>query len=101
MIIGLSGKAQVGKDTVAKIICCLTSKDEFTIDFLKEDPLGCLGVHSDFRKNWNGNYDGISKWQIRKFAFAVKQICSILTGIPELESEEIDESVLLDEVIEY
>ena len=64
MIIAISGRIGSGKDTVGKIIQHLTSEwaDE---EFQDTDML-------DVRSNW----------KIKKFAGKLKQIASILTGIP-------------------
>ena len=45
------------------------------------------------------NYANISGWEIKKFAYAVKQICAILTGIPvgDFEKEEVKSSTLGEE----
>lgn len=67
MIIGISGRIGSGKDTVGKII-------------------------QDLTKN---SYDQ-SPWKIKKFAGKLKQIVSLLTGIPveDLERQEVKDSVL-------
>jgi hypothetical protein len=102
MIIAISGKIGSGKDTIGKIIqyCICMS------NLLKEDP--------EF--NWEKEYDttaytekdfnewlycGYSEhefndWQVKKFASKLKQIVSILTGIPveDLEEQEVKDRVL-------
>jgi hypothetical protein len=49
-------------------------------------------------EGWRGfcNVGNESGWQIKKFSYAVKQICSILTGIPieDFEKEEVKNSYL-------
>lgn len=67
MIIGISGKIGSGKDTVGQIIQKLTQ-----------------------------NSYQQSPWQIKKFAYKLKQTVSLLTGIPvgDLERQEIKDSVL-------
>lgn len=82
MIIGVGGKAGSGKDTVGRIIQHCTS----------------LSTHIPYKK-WvisEYNYVGSSDWQIKKFAGKLKQIVSILTGIPveDLEKEEVKNSYL-------
>jgi hypothetical protein len=51
------------------------------------------------RFNLEEDYSYGNKWQIKKFAYAVKQICSILTGITvkDFEKEEIKSSILGEE----
>lgn len=87
MILGISGKAGSGKDTVGLIVQMLTSSS--SVEECKESfKVGMFGYSSD-----------LEKWQIKKFAYAVKQICSILTGIPvsEFEKEEVKSSYLGEE----
>lgn len=64
MIIGISGKAQSGKDTIGAIIQRLTNPGW---DILEDNT-----------------------WEIRKFADALKEIITILTGIPRADLEKIE-----------
>jgi hypothetical protein len=64
MIIGINGKISSGKDTVGKIIQHLTS-DWADEEFQDTD---MLNVRSD--------------WKIKKFAGKLKQIATLLTGVP-------------------
>lgn len=77
-LIGISGKIGSGKDTVGKIIQYLTSREYSKMSFSSF----CL-----LEERWY-NYDD---WEIKKFATKLKQIVSILTGIPveDLEKQEI------------
>ena len=77
MILGINGKIGSGKDTVGKIIQHLTSEWEDE-EFQDTDML-------DVRSNW----------KIKKFAGKLKQIASILTGIP-VENFEDQEFKKLD-----
>jgi len=77
MILGINGKIGSGKDTVGKIIQHLTSEWEDE-EFQDTDML-------DVRSNW----------EIKKFAGKLKQIASILTGIP-VENFEDQEFKKLD-----
>ena len=81
MIIGISGKIGNGKDTVGKIIQYLTRSD-------KEKNLSF--------EEYNF---AISSFKIKKFAGKLKQIVSILTGIPveDLEKQEVKDRVLGEE----
>lgn len=69
MIVGLSGYAKSGKDTVAAMIQELTS------------------------------VNGVSPWVIKKFSGKLKEVASILTGIPvdNFESQEYKETELGEE----
>lgn len=81
MIIGISGKMQSGKNTVASIIQYLTNP--FYID-----------MKTEF--NVNEDYSAGSVWKQKSFAGKVKQIASILTGIPveNLEKNEVKNMIL-------
>ena len=91
MIIGISGKIGSGKDTVGEIIQYLTAP---------KDSL----AHKDFWsfEFWRNNRSiehGFSNWIIKKYAGKLKQIVSILTGIPveDLEKQEVKDSLLGEE----
>ncbi|RTK92531.1 MAG: hypothetical protein EKK61_03795 [Rickettsiales bacterium] len=88
MIIGISGKIGSGKDTVGKIIQYLINSD-----LIKEMSF------KDFNKSYSQNFLYEHDWQIKKFASKLKQIVSILTGIPieDLEKQEIKNKVLGEE----
>lgn len=90
MIIAISGKIGSGKDTVGKIIQYLTETSDGT-------------DYKDLKSNFNTfleKYEYFNKyhtnWEIKKFAFKLKQIVSILTGckIEDLESQEFKNSKL-------
>lgn len=85
MIIGINGKIGSGKDTVGKIIQYLTANPEIkqctTLEeWLEDDDLN----GQDFR------------WKIKKFAGKLKQIASLLTGIPveKFEDQEFKKTTL-------
>jgi hypothetical protein len=94
-IIGISGKMQSGKSTVAKVIQYLISeskvlnKDQFPLSF------------EDFLQNEESNNDGA--WEIHSFADALKDIVCILTGCTRKQLEDINfkNSKLPDEWIRY
>lgn len=83
MLIGISGYIGSGKDTVANMIIWLTNPEERKLwnnslkDFLDIDHIGF-------------------NWEIKKFAGKLKQIVSLLTGIPvsDLEKESVKSSEL-------
>lgn len=87
MIIGISGYAKSGKDTVAKIIQ-YTNRRESGIEYSLEDALS--GDGHDFI------LDMESRWVVKKFSGALKKVASILTGIPErmFEDQGFKESFL-------
>lgn len=72
MIIGVNGRINSGKDTVGKIIQYLTLGEEFAKT--NADILADL--------EYNGYCANKSKFEIKKFAGKLKQIASLLTGIP-------------------
>jgi hypothetical protein len=65
-LIGISGKIGSGKDTVGNII-----------QYLSRDPEA-----ETFESYMNSVRLTSSKWEVKKFAYKLKQIASILTGIP-------------------
>ena len=82
MIIGISGKMQSGKDTVGIIVQYLTS------DYVNNCDFETYKHIIDF-----------PEWKIKKFAGKLKEIVSILTGIPvgDLEKQEVKDRVLGEE----
>ena len=94
MIIGISGRIGSGKDTVGKIIQYLVAR--------KGDERGSKVQTMEFLgltdSNWNSIYRS-QDWKIKKFAGKLKQIVSILTGIPveDLEKQEVKDRVLGEE----
>ena len=92
-ILGISGKINSGKDTTGKIIQYLSVYHDAGY------------IHPITEKDYNSfhNNHHTSDWQIKKFAYAVKQVCSILTGIPieDFEKEEVKNRVLGEEWIRY
>lgn len=87
MIIGVSGKKQSGKDTVAKIIQGFDIWKK-NLALQTEYPLSNVFVRA-YVLNRVSIY--VSSWQVKKFASTLKEIVSILTGftIEDLEKEEI------------
>ena len=90
-IIGISGRIGSGKDTVGKIIQYLIDKHGH--GFTNPD------TEFDFQSYINVRHDKHSSWKIKKFAYALKQVCSILTGIPieDFEKQEVKDRVLGEE----
>lgn len=83
MIIGISGKAGCGKDTIGKIIQYLTSAEHDRLTFEEFCAL---------ESRWF-NFDD---WQIKKFAGKLKQIVSLLIGVPveDLEKQDVKDKIL-------
>lgn len=79
-LIGISGKMSSGKDEVGKRLQHLLTRPDMGFESF------CL----------LDDYERSSKWKIKKFAGKVKEIASILTGIPEedFEKREVKESFL-------
>ncbi len=73
MIIGISGYAGSGKDTVGKLIQLLQCKDLGMLTM--DEVLNNYEDHAWFLEEKSG-------WEIKKGAFKLKQIASLLTGIP-------------------
>lgn len=101
MIIGISGKAQSGKDTVGKIIQYLLANEDGKPCFKNKSFEEFIRVSekNEFKTVYAGT------WQIKKFAAKVKQILSLLTGISvgAMEDEEVKNSYLGEEwdLIQY
>lgn len=79
MLIGTSGKIGSGKDTFAKAVLYNASKlvsgDQYYVD----------------AQEWMDNFtneSNISDWQIKKYGEKLKQIASMLTGIPREKFED-------------
>lgn len=85
MIIGLSGKKQSGKDTVAKII-------QLLITFPKISNKDIINKYLIPNDNILGNH-----WKIKRFASKLKEIVAILTGynVEDLEKEDIKNASFL------
>jgi hypothetical protein len=75
-LIGISGRIKHGKDTVGNLICSLYNE--------------WAGFHMIY---YNGSYE------IKKYAYKLKQIASLLTGVPieNFESHEFKDTVMGEE----
>ncbi len=90
MIIGISGKMQSGKSTVGKIIQYLTAGHHLEVSNGKvtyprptmEEIVEDILFPEPFEQ-------GKDPWEIKMYAYAVKQIASILTGIHVNDFEKI------------
>lgn len=83
MIIGISGKIGSGKDTVGKIIQFLTSSDNDMKLWIEEEPNKALN-------NWNGNFDNLGSWKVKKFADKLKDMVCLLIGCTREQLEDAD-----------
>jgi hypothetical protein len=86
MIIGINGKMGSGKDTAGSIIQYLTlCKEHNIIDLSYDEFVNSTG--------W------LPYWEIKKFAGKLKQIASLLTGIPveKFEDQEFKKVILGEE----
>lgn len=105
-LIGISGKAQSGKDTIGRIIQYLDWKNNNPEHPYYGDIMNLIKSNMIFVPDGYRGFVSVakeSKWEIRKFADKLKIIVSILTGIPvdDLEKEEIKNSNLSEEWDEY
>ena len=93
-LIGISGKIGSGKDTIGKIIQYLTLDDKV---FSKTN----ADIIADLQHN--GYVASKSDWEIKKYAFKLKQIASLMLGIPveDFEKQEVKDRVLGEEWIRY
>jgi hypothetical protein len=91
MILALSGKSGSGKDIVGKIIQYLTDKDKggYSHPDSQND-------FESYCKNFKQKY---CDWEIKKYAGKVKEIASLLTGIPieKFEDQEFKKTTLSEE----
>jgi hypothetical protein len=94
MIIGLSGKMTAGKDTVAGMLQYLSSDNPY-IDYSPKIVVENVLNKSAIMKH--------SLWENKKFSYKLKQIASLLLGIPidDLEKQEVKDKVLGEEWWKY
>jgi len=82
MIIGINGKIGSGKDTIGSIIQYLTDEN------VKE-----MSFEDWYASNVYSVYQASGKWEIKKFAGKLKQMASLLTGIPVEKFEDQDHTL--------
>lgn len=103
-LIGINGYMGAGKDTVGRIIQFLVARSNV------KDPKTLLAYDKQGISD-NTDYTYTSGWEIRKFAGKLKEIASILTGIPIEKFEDpefkkktfkqlVEEGYLSQEVLE-
>lgn len=99
MIIGISGKIGSGKDTVGKITQYLIYYKRITSDKRSSAYYPTDVFLDELNAKPDLDLTNESGWQIKKFAGKVKEICSILTGIPvaDFEKQEVKDRVLDEE----
>jgi hypothetical protein len=95
MIIGISGKKQSGKNTVASIIQYLTDKS--SMGYFHPDGF------KDYVEYLKGGHNTRSHWQQKSFAGKLKQCVALITGctVEQLEDEEFKNKSLGEEWIRY
>lgn len=96
MVIGISGKIGSGKDTVGKIIQYLVADKNINyledtyyptiIEFINGKDIYDINYVKDYTESISQD----SKWEIKKFADALKDIVCILTGCTREQLEDID-----------
>lgn len=86
MIIGIAGRINGGKDTVAKMIQYIFEKD-FNRKRGFDDPSQVTFKYW-LSKSENNYKPHLYSWEVKKFAGKLKQIASILTGIPKEKFED-------------
>lgn len=113
MIIGINGYIGSGKDTVGKIIQYLDSEKRYQEGVKKFDQVVTLSdrmrpesfeewiapkIHNGYDIGGHALYQD-SGWQIKKFAGKLKQIASLMTGIPieKFEDQEFKKTYLGEE----
>lgn len=89
MIIALSGFSGSGKDLVGQMIQYFTSESSKEDKFYHRDfrEFVQAGGGSDLRNSDNHYY---TEWEIKKFAGKLKEVASLLTGIPKHKFEDQD-----------
>ena len=97
MIISISGKIGSGKDTVGKIIQYLIARKTAIESGIPEKDIHSFETYDPATREYYG------KFKIKKFAYKVKQIASILTGIPneKFEDQEFKKTHLPEEWHEF
>lgn len=90
MLIGISGKIGTGKDTVGAIIQYLVWKKQ-----VEEGKSTLLNYTLQDFINGRG---AKTEWEIKKYAFKLKQIVALLTGckVEDLENQEFKNQLLAD-----
>lgn len=90
MLVGLSGRIGSGKDTVGTIIQYLTTQKE---------KISYTGSFNSYVMDIGMGSNITSSWEVKRFAGKLKQIATMLTGIPteDFESQEVKASNLSKE----
>lgn len=93
MIIGIIGYSGAGKDTVANMIQLYSLQKKYGLQKSLFDE-----IFKDYIINKSNAMQNKFDWQIKKYAYKLKQICALLVGCkPEdFESEEFKNSPLPD-----
>ena len=99
MLIGISGKIGSGKDTVGSIIQYLTSRVNGNNLLAKDKPLSYIMNYDEYIKGFRTHNYVETNWEIKKYAFKLKQIVALITGcsVNDLESQEFKAKQLGEE----
>jgi len=91
-IIAISGKLGSGKDTVGQIIQWLTYEDV-------KNPIDPPITFKEWVEEFGTNYNEFTEWRIKKMAGKLKEIASIILGVPveKFEDRDFKESYLSEE----
>lgn len=81
MLIGISGKIGSGKDTLARLIQYASCK-------IDKGELSATDALDHWEDGLQGNKRFDAVWQVRKYGEKLKQIASMLTGIPREKFED-------------
>lgn len=103
MIIGLSGKKQSGKDTVAKMIQYLVTKDRIEAGVLKTSLYSRIEGYLESSDGKHYVRETESGWQTKMFAEKLKQMVCLLIGctMEQLEDKEFKNKELGEEWAVY
>jgi len=90
MIIGINGYIGAGKDEVARMITFLSFQAR------AKQMHQVVDDSEYFKVSKHRTFEDLGNWQIKKFAYKLKQMVSLLTGIPveDLEKQEVKEREL-------
>lgn len=89
MLIGISGKIGSGKDTLGKLI-------QYANYLHNRGDRHAMSVEKWLKDEYGRAAEYMCGWEIKKFAYKLKQIASLLTGIPieKFEDQDFKETFL-------
>lgn len=97
MLVGISGRIGSGKDTLGKLIQVIDKQNKGTKYYTGGKEATSITEMLESHSRWGYHLE--DGWIIKKYAGKLKQIASILTGIPvhKFEDQEFKETYLGDE----